>query len=197
MSSTTTQSIIPGEILHTIYDFSTYGEHCMINKDIYQYKKDETINRFYIGVPTQDCCGHCNAQQKIIMIYKIVSGYTIDEYDGTYSRNYIIQKFDSCKPCFYLAFIKFYKEMKRVPYLRCDGCVMYHYISKMREMPKDAFLSIISNTSFQKIMCLEFEKHNEENHNEYYRVDYSNRNRYEEILRKLLEDPEVKKFLDL
>ena len=183
----TTISRITIDIIHYIYDYTTYGEHCMINKDTYNYKKTQVLEDFY-SVQQSECsngdeitesCGHfCTPCDSIVLQYKVVIGYTMEIYADR-SRVYEFCKLNSCKTCFYLAFTKFYKLEKRIPYLRRDGHTMRYYIKNSYKTPENELLSFISNKNYHKLKHLQFDFISSKNT---YISDYYNRIRYCEIL---------------
>ena len=170
------------DIIKRIYDFTCMGEHCFVNKEIYQYVKNKEHNKFYYGEFANETCGHENCNR--IFCWKEVVRMELDEDFGTYEKVLGDREIRVCNTCFTLALLKFHNSFKGIPHLRYEGSAFYHIIKKIRsnlEPQKYSFL--LSKKEFHELKNIRFEDYEDKDGNNYYICHYYN-NKYKEKLEK-------------
>lgn len=178
------------DLIHQIYEYLPFGMECLLCKDVYECKKTKLIQEFYKGEPCLNeatgcnSCGHSHITH--LFTWKEVVGMVMDDDFGHYDKVIAPMKMEMCKTCFTISFYKTYKQLERVPYLRNDGSLFFHYARKLREtVSEKEFLSTISNSEYQALETVVFPPIN--GYVSVYRSDYYNRKQYENILKPWME----------
>ena len=169
---------LPTEIIQRVYDYLGYGQHCMINKEIYQTTRTKAIHQFYryYGCSSSETsisdldCEHCSSDIIDIQWYHQYGWYH-DEEGEPATRLMQNRKKTVCKTCLCLGLIEMYKKTYtdyyyiygggiwhgRLPRMHGEGQELYDTIMCLREKMKHTeYLALISQPWFQEFTRLDF-----------------------------------------
>lgn len=175
---------LPNEVLLQIYEYIPYGEHCLVNKEVYNHCKNRALDCFYSDTCKEHTCGHkCN----MLFSYKETVGFLPDEF-GISERLEEYREFSLCNICFSITLVDYIKKFKHLPFLRGEGYTFVKNVKNIRKNIKpEEYLQMISNKTINKLANVVFEDISPKLKPIYYtrfHVYYYNKDKYDAILKQ-------------